>query len=84
MKADKIKINYMYEPVGIESGKVIISWIAINGVKQNAFIIKMYIKGIMVYESEKVYSNKTEFVPDFTVSSKAGLRQKLRFLMKKE
>lgn len=77
MKADKIKINYMYEPVGIESGKVIISWVAKNGVKQSAFIIKMYVKGITVYESEKVYSNKTEFVPDFTVPSKSRVKAEI-------
>ena len=74
MQAEKIKINYMYAPVGIDSGKVIISWVANNGVKQSAFSIIMYKEGVKVYESGKVSSNKTEFVPEFLVPSKSKVK----------
>ena len=45
MKAYNIKINRLTSPVGIDAGKVIVSWLCDGGVKQTAYRVKFESKG---------------------------------------
>ena len=78
MRATKLKTNHMTEPMGIDSGKVILSWIPNGCIKQTAFQIVLSCKDGVLFDSGKVISDKTEFVPPVDMPTKSVIRWSIR------
>ena len=70
MFPDKLKVNYMKTPIGIAPGKVVLSWIPVDGVKQTAFRVIFISADSVIWDSGKVISDKNIFIPYFEVPPK--------------
>ena len=70
MKAYRLKVNGISSPVGIDIGRVCLSWLAEDGVKQTAYRVKMEIDGETVYDSGRVESSEMSCKPDVELPSR--------------
>jgi len=70
MKAYNIKINRLTSPVGIDAGKVLVSWLCDGGIKQTAYRVKFESKGTLLYDSGVVSSSDMRCSPEYSVPSR--------------
>ena len=71
MRATELKTNYMRSPVGIDAGRVVLSWIPIGGITQTAFRVILKDENGIISDSGKVGSGKTEYSPDVNIPTRA-------------
>lgn len=64
MKAIRLKTEHMYNPMGIESGNIRLSWNATGGVKQTAYEVNCFSNGQTIWSSGKVYGSEMNCVTD--------------------
>lgn len=70
MIASKLKTNYLSKPMGIDPGKVVLTWIPEEGIRQTAFRITVEYDGQIAFDSGKVISSGTEYVPSVQIPSR--------------
>ncbi len=70
MIASDLKTNFLSHPIGIDPGRMILTWIPIDGSYQSAFRITLSYDGKTVWDSGKVLSSVTECIPEVEIPSK--------------
>ena len=70
MIATKLKTNYLSKPMGIDPGTVVLTWIPAVGIRQSAFRITVAYGGQLVFDSGKIVSSGTEYVPQVQIPSR--------------
>lgn len=70
MIATKLKTNYLTKPMGIDPGTVVLTWIPAEGIRQSAFRITVEHDGQIVFDSGKIISSGTEYVPQVKIPSR--------------
>ena len=70
MFADRLKTNYLNNPIGITPGKVMLTWIPTEGKAQTAYKIRISQDSQLVYDSGIVYSAQNTCQPDFICKSR--------------
>ena len=70
MIASKLKTNYLFHPMGIDPGSVVFTWIPENGCYQSAFRVTVSYDGNTVFDSGKIASSATEYIPEIEIPSK--------------
>ena len=70
MLATKLKTNYLNNPVGIDPGSVVFTWIPAEGLRQSGFRITVAYNGKTIFDSGKIISSGTEYVPPIQVPSR--------------
>ena len=61
MHATELKTNYMKSPCGIDGGRVVLSWIPVDGITQAAFALVVCVDDRAIFESGRVESARTEY-----------------------
>ena len=64
MKAYRLKVNGISNPVGVDFGRVTLSWLPDGGIKQTAFRVTLDTKDSRLYDSGRVELNKMSITPD--------------------
>lgn len=70
MKAEKIQIEHLYNPIGIDINKPFISWKCSDGKTQSAFKVDAFSNGRLVYSTGKVISQDTYTVLEYDAKSR--------------
>jgi len=70
MIASNLKTNYLSQAMGIDPGTVVLTWIPVEGIRQTAFRITVEHDGKTVFDSGKVISSGTEYVPPVQIPSR--------------
>ena len=70
MKAYRLKVNGISAPMGIDFGKIALSWLPEDGIKQTAFRVTLDTKKDRLYDSGKQISDKNHLFPDIEIPSK--------------
>ena len=70
MKAYRLKVNGISNPMGIDFGRVTISWLPTDGLKQTAFRVTLDTKDGVLFDSGKQESGKTSITPHVDIPSK--------------
>ena len=70
MKAEKIQIEHLYNPIGIDINKPFISWKCSDGKTQSAFKVDAFSNGRLVYSTGKVISKDTYTVLEYDAKSR--------------
>ena len=70
MYAANLKTNYLSKPMGIDAGKVTLTWIPTAGQYQTAFRVIIKQGDHILADSGKVFSNRTEYIPDALIPAK--------------
>jgi len=70
MKAYGLKVNGISHPMGIDGGKVILSWLCDGGVKQTAFRVTLDTENERLYDSNKTVSSDMRLMPSIVLPSK--------------
>ena len=74
MRGTELKTNHMKSPMGIDGGRVVLSWIPVDGNVQKAFRVRVYCGDGLIFDSGKVLSGKTEYVPDCNIANQTEVR----------
>ncbi len=67
MRATELKTNYMKTPVGIDGGRVTLTWIPEGGISQTAFCVTLHCGEDLLFDSGKIESQSTEYEPDIDI-----------------
>lgn len=70
MKAEKIQIEHLYNPIGIDINRPFISWKCSDGKTQGAFKVDAFSNGRLVYSTGKVISKDTYTVLEYDAKSR--------------
>ena len=70
MKAYRLKVNGISRAVGIDIGRVILSWLPDSGIKQTAFRVTLDTEKGRLYDSGKTSSSEMRLIPDVCIPSK--------------
>ena len=70
MIASQLKTNYLKRAMGIEPGTVVFTWVPTEGIRQSAFRITVSYDGKTVFDSKKIVSSGTEYVPQVQIPSR--------------
>ncbi len=84
MKAIRLKINHMFNPIGIDNGPMFFSWQCEEDLFQTAVQIKIFIKGELHWDSGKVISNETSYNFKETLPFKTYFEWKIRLWNEKD
>ena len=70
MKAYRLKINGISSPMGIDTGRITVSWLAEGEKKQTAFRVALSTRNSVLFDSGKLESSKTFFSPTIDIASR--------------
>lgn len=70
MIASNLKTNTLSHPMGIDAGRVVLTWVPTDGTYQSAFRITLKYDDKIIFDSGKIVSSKTEYVPEIEIPSK--------------
>ena len=74
MKACRLKVNGISPPLGIDFGRVTVSWLVEDGKKQSAFRVVLDTKNRVLDDSGKQKSGKMSFSPPGDIPSKTHVK----------
>lgn len=67
MKAQRLKVNGISHPMGIDAGRVTLSWLPDSGVRQSAFRVILDIKGEIIFDSGRQDSERMSITPELDI-----------------
>lgn len=73
MKPYNLKTNRLSQPMGIDAGQVLLSWVAEGGIKQTAFRVTMANRDGILHDSGVVKSREMHYRPDIPVKSRESI-----------
>ena len=70
MNAYYLKTNHLSHALGIDPGKVTLTWLAKNGRRQTAFQVKLESGGRLLHNSGKITCDKMRYQPEMEIPSR--------------